>query len=168
VTAFIAGTDELYNYVDDNPSFLFLDAATTNDPRIIGRNPRVVAINSAVQVDITGQVCADSVGTRMLSGVGGQVDFERGAAISDGGVPIIALPSTTKSGASTIVSILEPGAGVVTTRNHVHFIVTEWGVAYLWGKNMHQRAKALIDIAHPQHRAALEQAAFKRYKIRAW
>ncbi|KAJ3370501.1 hypothetical protein GGF31_004091 [Allomyces arbusculus] len=168
VTSFCVGTQKLYDFVNDNAMVLFQDAAITNDPVVIGSNPNVTAINSAIEVDLTGQVCADSVGTRMISGVGGQIDFERGAAISQGGVPIICLPSTNKDGSSKIVNTLKPGAGVVTTRYHVHHIVTEFGVAYLFGKNLHQRAKALIDIAHPMHREELERIAFERYNLKAW
>jgi acyl-CoA hydrolase len=128
----------------------------------------VTAINSAIEVDLTGQVCADSVGHKMVSGVGGQVDFERGAALSQGGVPIICLPSTTKDGKSRIVSAIASGGGVITTRPHVHHVVTEYGNAFLFGKNLQQRAKALIEIAHPSHRAQLEKDAFEYLGIRAW
>lgn len=122
-----------------------------------------MAINSAIEIDVTGQVCSDSIGTYHYSGVGGQMDFVRGASLSEGGKPIIAIPSTTSKGISRIVSMLKPGAGVVTTRAHAHYIVTEYGTAYLYGKNMKQRAKALIDIAHPNHREELERAAFERF-----
>ncbi len=124
----------------------------------------MTAINGAIEVDITGQVCSDSIGTYQFSGVGGQLDFMRGAALSEGGKPIIALPSTTAIGIPRIVSSLKEGAGVVTTRAHAHYIVTEDGIADLYGKNMRQRAKALIEIAHPNHREALEKAAFERFK----
>jgi acyl-CoA hydrolase len=124
----------------------------------------VTAINSAIEVDLTGQVCADSMGTSMYSGVGGQMDFIRGASLSEGGKPIIALPSVTSKGQSRIVPLLKEGAGVVTTRAHVHYVVTEYGIAYLYGKNLVQRAKALIDIAHPSHRETLEQALNQRYR----
>lgn len=164
VTAFLLGSRKLYDFVDDNPSVVVMNIDYVNDTAIIRTNPKVTAINSAIEVDITGQVCADSIGTYHYSGVGGQMDFVRGAALSEGGKPIIALPSVTSKGASRISSFLKPGAGVVTTRAHAHYIVTEYGVAYLYGKNMHQRAKALIDIAHPNHREALEQAAFERFK----
>lgn len=123
-----------------------MDASIANHPAVIAQNPRVTAINAAVEVDLTGQVCADSIGETVISGVGGQVDFERGAALSPGGVPIICLPSTTSKGESRIVPTLNKGAGVVTTRPHVHFIVTEHGYANLYGKNLLQRAKALIGI----------------------
>ncbi|KAI8814696.1 acetyl-CoA hydrolase/transferase family protein [Cladochytrium replicatum] len=168
VTAFVVGTKRLYDFIDDNPSVAFYDASVTNNPSIIGSNPKTTSINAAIEVDITGQVCADSVGTRMISGVGGQVDFERGAALSPGGLPIICLPSTTPKGDSRIVAMLRPGSGVITTRHHSHYIITEWGHAYLFGKNLIQRAKALIDIAHPKHRAELERLAFERYKIKSW
>ncbi|KAI8927490.1 acetyl-CoA hydrolase/transferase family protein [Entophlyctis helioformis] len=158
----------LYDFVDDNPSVSFMDASVTNDVHFIGSNPAVTAINSAIEVDLTGQVCADSIGKRMVSGVGGQVDFERGAALSQGGLPIICLPSTAKDGSSRIVPVLKEGAGVITTRPHVHYVITEYGAAFLFGKNLIQRAKALIDIAHPNHRAALEKQAFERFNIKTW
>jgi acyl-CoA hydrolase len=125
----------------------------------------VTAINSALEVDLTGQVCADSIGTRLYSGVGGQMDFMRGAALSEGGKPIIALPSVTSRGESRIVSILKPGAGVVTTRAHTQYVVTEYGVANLYGRSLRQRAKALIGIAHPDHRETLERAARERFHV---
>lgn len=164
VTAFALGTKRLYNYVNDNPAFQFLDIDYVNDPHIIRRIKRMVAINSAIEIDITGQVCADSIGTYQYSGVGGQMDFMRGAALSEGGKPIIALPSRTASGISRIVSQLKPGAGVVTTRAHVHYVVTEYGIANLFGKNLRQRARALINIAHPDDREGLEKACFERFK----
>ena len=131
---------------------------------MIRRNPKVTAVNSAIEVDLTGQVCADSIGTYQYSGVGGQMDFIRGASLSEDGKPIIALPSTTKRGESKIVPFLKEGAGVVTTRAHIHYIVTEYGVANLYGKNLRQRATELIRIAHPDHREALEKAAFERFR----
>jgi acyl-CoA hydrolase len=164
VTAFALGSRRLYDYVDDNPAFNFLDIDYVNDPHIIRRNPRMVSINSAIEIDLTGQVCADSIGTYQYSGVGGQMDFMRGAALSEGGKPIIALPSRTNKGISRIVPFLKPGAGVVTTRAHMHYVVTEYGVAYLFGKNFRQRAKALIDIAHPDDREELERACVERFK----
>ncbi|MGB3006482.1 MAG: acetyl-CoA hydrolase/transferase C-terminal domain-containing protein [Chitinophagaceae bacterium] len=163
VTGFAVGTRKLYDYVHDNPAFVFIDIDYVNDPHVIRRNPKVVAINSAIEVDLTGQVCADSIGTRMYSGIGGQMDFMRGAALSEGGKPIIALTSRTSKGISRLVPTLKVGAGVVTTRGHVHYLVTEYGVAYLWGKNLRQRAKALIDIAHPDDREMLEKACFERF-----
>ena len=138
-----------------------------NDSAVIRRNPKVTAINSAVEVDLTGQVCADSIGTYQYSGVGGQMDFMRGASLSESGKPIIALPSTTHSGISRIVPYLKKGAGVVTTRAHIHYIVTEYGVANLYGKNLRERAQALINIAHPDHRAALDEAAHVRFNTLA-
>ena len=164
-TGFAIGTKKLYDYVNDNPAFAFLDIDYVNDPNVIRRNPKVVAINSAIEVDLTGQVCADSIGTYQYSGIGGQMDFMRGAALSEGGKPIIALTSRTKKGINRIVPFLKEGAGVVTTRGHVHYIVTENGIAYLYGKNLRQRAKALIDIAHPDDREMLEKSCFERFKI---
>jgi acyl-CoA hydrolase len=164
VSSFMLGSRKLYDFVDDNPSIAMLGIDYTNDTSVIRTNPKVTAINSAIEVDITGQVCSDSIGTYHFSGVGGQMDFVRGAALSEGGKPIIALPSTTSKNVSRIVSMLKPGAGVVTTRAHAHYIVTEYGIAYLYGKNMRQRAKALIEIAHPNHREELERAAFNRFK----
>lgn len=134
------------------------------DTAVIRRNPQVTAINSAIEIDLTGQVCADSIGTRQYSGVGGQMDFIRGASLSEHGKPIIALPSATRRGESRIAPYLKPGAGVVTTRAHVHYVVTEYGSVNLYGKNLRQRARALIDIAHPHHRAWLERAAYERFK----
>ncbi|HQQ93868.1 MAG TPA: acetyl-CoA hydrolase/transferase C-terminal domain-containing protein, partial [Bacteroidia bacterium] len=157
VTSFMMGTRKLYDFADDNPIFKALDASYVNNPRVISQNPKVTAINSAVEIDITGQVCSDSIGTYQYSGIGGQMDFIRGAAISKDGKPIIALPSTTKKGDSRIVSFLKKGAGVVTSRGHIHWVVTEYGRVNLFGMNMEQRAKALIKIAHPAHREELEK-----------
>lgn len=164
VATFLMGTRRLYDFVDDNPQVMMIEADYVNDTRVIRRNPKVTAINSAIEVDLTGQVVADSIGTRQYSGVGGQMDFIRGAALSEGGKPIIALPSTTSKGRSRIAAILQPGAGVVTTRAHVHYIATEYGVVNLYGKSLRERARALIGIAHPDHREALERAAFDRFK----
>lgn len=166
VSGFVMGTRKAYDYIDDNPAVAMLDIAYINDTAVIRRNPKVTAINSAVEVDITGQVCADSIGTYHFSGVGGQMDFIRGAALSEGGKPIIVLPSTTRKGISRIVPFLKQGAGVVTTRAHVHYVVTEYGVANLYGKNLGQRAKALVGIAHPDHRPELERAIAERFKKR--
>ena len=163
-SGFLIGSRKLYDFVDDNPSVVMLNIDYVNDTAIIRTNPKMTAINSAIEVDITGQVCSDSIGTYHYSGVGGQMDFMRGAALSEGGKPIIALPSTTAKGISRIVPLLKPGAGVVTTRAHAHYIVTEYGVANLYGKNMRQRAEALLEIAHPNHREALSKAAFERFK----
>ncbi|MBL7722729.1 MAG: acetyl-CoA hydrolase/transferase family protein [Chitinophagaceae bacterium] len=165
VTGFAVGTRRLYDYVDDNPAFVFLDIDYVNDPHVIRRNPKVVAINSAIEVDITGQVCADSIGSIQYSGIGGQMDFMRGAALSEGGKPIIALTSRTVKGINRIVPFLKPGAGVVTTRGHIHYVVTEFGVAYLFGQNLRQRAKSLIEISHPDDREMLEKACFERFKV---
>jgi acyl-CoA hydrolase len=140
-----------------------LEASYTNDTSVIRKNQKVTAINSAIEIDLTGQVCADSIGTRLYSGVGGQMDFIRGASLSEGGKPIIALPSITTKGFSKIVPILKEGAGVVTTRAHVHYIITEYGVANLYGKNLSQRARALINVAHPDHQESLEREAFNRF-----
>lgn len=164
VTSFLLGSRKLYDFVDDNPSVVVLNIDYVNDTAVIRTNPKVTAINSAIEVDITGQVCSDSIGTYHYSGVGGQMDFVRGASLSEGGKPIIALPSTTKKGESRIAAFLKQGAGVVTTRAHAHYIVTEYGIAYLYGKNMRQRAKALIGIAHPNHRERLEREAFERFR----
>ncbi len=163
VAGFALGSRRLYDFLDDNPQVSMLDIAYINDTAVIRRNPQVIAINSAIEVDLTGQVCADSIGDRLFSGVGGQMDFIRGAALSEGGKPIIALPSTTSTGESRIVSYLKPGAGVVSTRAHIHYVVTEHGIADLWGKNLRQRAAALIAIAHPSHRDALAAEARKRF-----
>ena len=165
VTGFAVGTRRLYDYVDDNPAFAFLDIDYVNDPHVIRRNPKVVAINSAIEIDITGQVCADSIGSMQYSGIGGQMDFMRGAALSEGGKPIIALTSRTAKGINRIVPFLKPGAGVVTTRGHIHYVVTEYGTAYLFGKNLRQRAKSLINIAHPEDRESLEKACYERFKV---
>lgn len=152
MATFLMGSRKLYDYVDDNPFIEMREADYVNDVYMIRQNPRMVAINSAIEVDLTGQVCADSIGTRMYSGVGGQMDFIRGASLSDGGKAIIALPSVTKRGDSRIVPFLKPGAGVVTTRAHVHYVVTEYGVANLYGKTIENRIEALAGIAHPDHR----------------
>jgi len=164
VSGFVMGSRKLYDFIDDNPAVAMLDIAYINDTAVIRRNPRVTAINSAIEVDLTGQVCADSIGTYHFSGVGGQMDFIRGASLSKGGKPIIALPSTTRKGISRIVPFLKQGAGVVTTRAHVHYVVTEYGIANLYGKNLSQRAKALLEIAHPDHREGLQQAVSERFK----
>ena len=163
VAAFLLGSRRLYDFVDDNPQVVMLGVDYVNDTATIRRNPRVTAINSAIEIDLTGQVVADSIGTRQYSGVGGQMDFIRGAALSQNGRPIIAMPSTTRRGESRIVPLIKPGAGVVTTRAHVHFVVTEYGVANLYGLTLRQRARALIDVAHPDHREPLERAARERF-----
>lgn len=157
VTSFAIGTKKLYNFLNNHPMIKFLDVAYVNDPRVLSLNPKVTAINSAIEIDLTGQVCADSIGHYQYSGIGGQMDFIRGAALSKGGKPIIVLPSTTGKGISKIVPNLKKGAGVVTTRGHIHWVITEFGAINLFGKNMSQRAKALISIAHPDHRETLER-----------
>lgn len=164
VTSFLIGTRRLYDFVDDNPQVRVMDIAYVNDTSVIRRNPRATAINSAIEIDITGQVCADSIGTYQYSGIGGQMDFIRGASLSEGGKPIIALPSVTSKGQSRIVPFLKEGAGVVTTRGHVHWVVTEFGIVDLFGKNLKQRGKALISLAHPDARETLEKAFHERYK----
>lgn len=164
VTAFMVGTSKLYRYVDDNPAFRVMNISYVNDTSIIRQNPKVVAINSAIEIDLTGQVCADSIGQYQFSGIGGQMDFIRGASLSNGGRPIIALPSVTAKGISRIVPVLREGAGVVTTRGHVHWIVTEYGKVDLFGKNLEQRGKALIEVAHPDHQETLERAFFERFR----
>jgi 4-hydroxybutyrate CoA-transferase len=163
VSGFVSGSKRLYDFVDDNPNVMLLDIGFVNDTHVIRQLPKMCAINSAVEVDLTGQVCADSIGTRTVSGVGGQMDFVRGASLSVGGKPIFAFTSTTAKGQSRIVPILNAGAGVVTTRAHVHYVATEYGIADLFGKNLRQRATALIEIAHPDHREALARAALERF-----
>ena len=164
VTGFMAGTRRLYDFVNDNPAIRVMDISYVNDTSIIRRNPKVTAINSAIEIDLTGQVCADSFGTYQYSGIGGQMDFMRGASLSEGGKPIIAMPSITSKGLSRIVPFLKEGAGVVTTRGHVHWVVTEFGMTNLFGKNLRQRAKELIRIAHPHHKESLDKAFHERFK----
>ena len=159
VATFAMGTRKLYDFLDDNPGVVMLDASFVNRTHIIQKNPRVTAINSAIEIDLTGQVCADSIGTYLYSGVGGQMDFIRGAALSKRGRPIIALPATTGKGESRIVPVLKTGAGVVTTRAHVHFVATEYGWTNLYGLSVRERAKTLIGLAHPAHREQLEEKA---------
>lgn len=160
------GTEKTYKFVHNNPSVLIRDVAWTNDPFVIAQMPKMVAINSAIEVDITGQVVSDSIGSRVFSGFGGQVDFIYGSSRSKGGKPIIALPSTTKKGDSKIVGFLKQGAGVVTSRAHVRYIVTEYGIADLYGKSLRERARAMIDIAHPKHRESLEKIAREQLGLR--
>ncbi len=164
VTCFASGTQQLYDFVDDNPIVNFKEAAYTNDTNVILQNPKVTAINSAIEIDLTGQICADSVGTKQFSGVGGQMDFIRAASLSWGGKPIFAFTSQTTKGISKITPLLKNGAGVTTTRAHVHYVATEYGVVNLFGMNLHQRAKALIGIAHPDHRETLSKAAYERFE----
>ena len=163
VASLALGSRRLYDYMDYRKDLVMKDVAWTNDPFRIRENPRVMAINSAVEVDLTGQVCADSVGERIISGVGGQHDFMYGGALSEGGKTFIAIPSTTPKGESKIKALLTPGAGVVTTRHMVQHIVTEYGVAHLRGRNLAQRARALIAVAHPSVREELEKAACERF-----
>lgn len=166
VAAFVLGTRRLFDFIRDNPSFEFRPICYTNDPFVVAQNDRMVAINSALQIDLTGQVCADSIGTRPYSGFGGQMDFIRGASRSKGGVPIIALPSTAKDGRiSRIVPVLEPGGGVVTSRGDVHYVVTEHGIAYLHGKSLRERAEALIAIADPHFQPELEDFAVRAHYL---
>ncbi len=163
VSSFAMGTRALYDFINDNPEVVMLDVAYVNDTSVIRKNPKVTAINSAIEIDLTGQVCADSIGTTIFSGVGGQMDFMRGAALSAGGKPVIALPSITAKGVSRIVPVLKNGAGVVTTRAHVHYVVTEYGAVNLYGLNLVERAKMMISIAHPDVRENLEREAFTLY-----
>jgi acyl-CoA hydrolase len=163
VSGFAMGTRRLYDFMDDNPEIEMLDITYVNDTAIIRQNLKVTAINSAIEIDITGQVCADSIGLRMFSGVGGQMDFMRGAALSKGGKPIIAITSTTLKGVSKIVPALKVGAGVVTTRAHARYVVTEFGVANLFGKTLKQRSQALRDIAHPDCREDIDKTIFERF-----
>ncbi|MDR3236825.1 MAG: 4-hydroxybutyrate CoA-transferase [Prevotellaceae bacterium] len=163
VSTFLMGSQLCYDFIDDNPMVAMMDVAYTNSPFVIAKNPRVTAINSALQVDITGQVCADSLGTTFFSGVGGQIDFIYGASLSEGGKAIIAMPSVTNKGVSKIAPVLNAGAGVVTTRNHIHWFVTEYGATNLYGKTLQERAKLIIGLAHPDHRESLDKAAFERF-----
>jgi acetyl-CoA hydrolase len=167
VTSFVIGTRRLYDFVDDNPIMEVHPVTFTNDPMLIARNDRMVAINSAIEVDLTGQVCADSIGHRLYSGIGGQIDFVRGAVRSRGGKAIIALPSTAQRGeTSRITPELQPGAGVVTTRGDVRFVVTEYGVADLHGRTLRERSRALIAVAHPKFRDQLQEAAQRLHYLR--
>ncbi len=163
VASFLLGSRKVYDFIDHNPAVLMRDIAYTNSPWVIGRNPHVVSINSATEIDLTGQVCADSIGERIYSGTGGQLDFVRGAKLSEGGMAVIALASRTSRGAAKIVPVLKPGAGVVTPRADVQWVVTEWGAVNLYGKSLQERARLLISIAHPEDREALERAAFERF-----
>ena len=163
VSTFLMGSNDVYNFIDDNPAVLMKDVGYTNDPYIIAKNDKVTAINSALQVDLTGQVCADSLGRKFYSGVGGQVDFVYGASLSKGGKAIIAMPSITNKGVSKICDTLLPGAGVVTTRSHMHWFVTENGAVDLYGKSLQERARLLISVAHPSAQEELDRAAFERY-----
>tara|TARA_R110000868_G_scaffold44318_1_gene148150 strand:- start:3632 stop:4897 length:1266 start_codon:yes stop_codon:yes gene_type:complete len=161
LATFLMGSKRLYEYVDDNPFVELRASDYVNDVSIIKQNPKMVAINSAIEVDLTGQVCADSIGSKIYSGVGGQMDYIRGTSLSEGGKAIIALPSVTKTGISRIVPSLKPGAGVVTTRAHVHYVITEYGIANLYGKTIKDRIKALVNIAHPDHRETIDKAYYE-------
>jgi 4-hydroxybutyrate CoA-transferase len=168
IAGFVLGGKRLFDFIDNNPIFEFHRTAYCNDPFVIAQNDRMVAINSAIEVDLTGQVCSDSMGQVPYSGIGGQVDFLRGAARSKGGMPIITLPSTAKNGTvSRIVPTLRPGAGVVTSRGDVHYVITEHGIAYLHGKTVSQRVEALIQVADPKFRDGLEASARKAKLLRA-
>ena len=163
VSSFAIGSKELYKEIHDNPEFSFHEAAYVNDTSVIRKNPKAISINSCLELDLTGQVCADSIGSYHYSGVGGQMDFMRGASLSVGGKPIMALTSTTKKGVSKITPYLKEGAGVVTTRAHIHYVVTEHGIANLYGKNLRQRAYELMRIAAPEHQENLERAIIERF-----
>ena len=163
VASFLMGSQALYDFIDDNPEVAMMDVGHTNGIQVIRKNHKVTAINSALSVDITGQVCADSIGTTHYSGVGGQIDFIRGAGHSEGGKPIIAMPSITSKGVSKISPTLMEGAGVVTTRSNMHWLVTEYGAINLYGKTLQDRARAIISVAHPDHREMLDKAAFERF-----
>ncbi len=163
VSTFLLGSQKVYDFIHNNPEVLMKDVGYTNDPFVIAQNPMMTAINSAIQIDLTGQVCADSIGRKFFSGVGGQIDFVYGATRSKGGKAIIAMPSVTAKGISKICDVLNPGAGVVTSRFHAHWIVTEYGAVNLYGRTLQERARLLTSIAHPDHREELEKAAFERY-----
>ena len=163
VSTFLLGSQECYDFIDDNPMVTMMDVGYTNDPFIISRNPKMTAINSAVQIDITGQVCADSIGTKFYSGTGGQVDFMYGASRAKDGKAIIAMPSRTTKGLGKIVPAVYEGSGIVSTRAHVHWVVTEFGAVNLYGKSMQERAKLLTSIAHPDDRESLDRAAYERF-----
>jgi len=163
VASFLLGSQEVYSFIDDNPAVLMKDIKYTNDPWVIAQNPHMKSINSAVEVDLTGQVVADSIGQRIFSGTGGQLDFVRGATMSEGGKSIIAFASRTAKGKGKIVPCINPGAGVVTPRADAHWVVTEYGAVDLYGRSLQERAKLLIGIAHPDDREALDRAAFERF-----
>lgn len=163
VASFLLGSRAVFDFVDHNPSVMMMDVGYTNDPYIISRNPKVASVNSATQIDITGQVCADSVGSRIISGTGGQLEFVRGAAMSKGGISIIAISSRSKDGKSKIVPSLDLAAGVVTPRADVQWVVTEYGAVNLRGRSLQERAKLLTQVAHPDDRESLEEAAFERF-----
>ena len=163
MSSFLLGSPEVFKFVHENPDVLMMDIGYTNNPAIIAKNPNVASVNAAVQIDLTGQVCADSVGTRIISGTGGQLDFVEGANLSENGISIIALTSRAKNGQSKIVSTLHTGAGVVTPRADVNWIATEYGAVNLYGRGLKERAKLLISIAHQDDREQLERSAFERF-----
>ena len=163
VASFLLGSQEVYSFIDHNPDVLMKDIKYVNDPWVIRQNPNMMAINSATEVDLTGQICADSIGTRIFSGTGGQLDFVKGASMSEGGVSMTAFASRTNKGKTKIVPFLNPGAGVVTPRADAHWIITEYGAVDLYGKSLQERAKLLISIAHPDDREMLDKAAFERF-----
>ncbi len=163
VSTFVMGSQKIYNFIDSNPMVLMKDVEYTNDPFIIAQQPKMTSINSAIQVDLSGQVCADSLGDKIYSGVGGQIDFVYGSTRAKGGKAIIAMPSTTKRGINKIVPALDLGSGAVTTRNHIHWFITEYGAVNLYGKSLQERAKLIISIANPKYQEELEEAAFKRF-----
>ena len=163
VSTFVMGSQKIYDFIDTNPQVLMKDVEYTNDPFIIAQQPKMTSINSAIQIDLSGQVCADSLGPRIYSGVGGQIDFVYGSSRSVGGKAIIAMPSVTHKGINKIVPSLDLGSGAVTTRNHIHWVITEYGAVNLYGRSLQERAKLIISIAHPQFQELLEEAAFKRF-----
>ena len=163
VSTVLMGSQKVYDFIDDNPMVAMMDVGYTNDPFVIAKNPKMTAINSALQIDLTGQVCADSIGLKFYSGVGGQMDFIYGASLAPQGKAIIAMPSVTAKGTSKISPVITEGGGVVTSRPHVHYVVTEYGAVDLYGKSLQERAKQLISIAHPDHREELDRAAFERF-----
>ena len=163
VSTFLMGSQKVYDFIDDNPMVAMMDVGYTNDPFVIAKNPKMTAINSALQIDLTGQVCADSIGLKFYSGVGGQMDFIYGASLAPQGKAIIAMPSVTAKGTSKISPVITEGGGVVTSRPHVHYVVTEYGAVDLYGKSLQERAKQLLSIAHPDHREELDRAAFERF-----
>lgn len=163
VSSFVIGTKKLYDFLDDNPQVAMLESDYVNNTDVIRKNPKVIAINSAIEIDLTGQVCADSIGKKIYSGVGGQMDFMRGASLSEGGKPIIAMGARTSKGQPKIVPTLKTGAGVVTTRAHVHYVVTEYGVANLYGKSIEERAQLMMQLAHPEDREKLKWAGRNIY-----
>ena len=163
VSTFVMGSQKIYNFIDSNPQVLMKDVEYTNDPFIIAQQPKMTSINSAIQVDLSGQVCADSLGDKIYSGVGGQIDFVYGSTRAKGGKAIIAMPTTTRKGISKIVPALDLGSGAVTTRNHIHWFITEYGAVNLYGRSLQERAKQIISIANPKFQEELEEAAFKRF-----